>query len=91
MIQLIIQVFKFAFIGYLIIFGMSYYDNSKPIYLQNILFWIFVFIPCVGAYEGFLSFIVKKWASKQVAKDDKVKKTFSEKLAEKIADAEIKK
>jgi len=68
-----------------IVFGLEFYDQSKPIYLQSIVFWILVFIPCTGAYEYFWVIIIKKVFAKYIDKQnapEKPKKRFQDKLDE---------
>lgn len=91
MVQIILHLIKFTIIGCLIVFGLSFYDSSSPIYLQNIIFWALVFVPCVGAYESLFSMIIKASFKKFIDKhnlsesiEKKPKKTFQQKLDEKI-------
>ncbi|MES2796674.1 MAG: hypothetical protein V4683_11940 [Bacteroidota bacterium] len=88
MIKIVIHTIKFIIIGLIIAFGLSFYDKLNPIYLQNIVFWILVFIPCVGAYESIFSRLMKKAFAKYIQENKASKKpsekTFQEKLSEKI-------
>ena len=79
MIKIIIHLIKFTIIGCLIILGLSFYDKESPIYLQNIIFWILVFIPCVGSYESVISSLINK----HIKKEDVINKTFQEKINKK--------
>jgi phosphate/sulfate permease len=87
MIKIILHLIKFTIIGCLIVFGLGFYNKSNPVYLQNIVFWLLVFIPCVGAYESIFSMVVKKVFTKYIEKQntsEKMEKTFQEKLDEKL-------
>jgi GT2 family glycosyltransferase len=79
-VRIITHFVKFVLIGYLILFGASNFDESKPIYLQNILFWLLIFLPCIGAYEYIISSTLKKVFSKEIEQSKKPKETFKEKL-----------
>lgn len=88
MIKIVIHAIKLIIIGLIIAFGLSFYEKLNPIYLQNIIFWILVFIPCVGAYENIFSMLIKKFCAKYIKENNLLekpnKKTFQEKMDEKL-------
>lgn len=90
MTKLIAVFVKLALLAFLINFGLSFHEKSEPIYLQNIIFWILIIIPCVISYESFLSYLIKKFTKEEKNTETKVKKTFEERIQEK-ADEKTKK
>ncbi|WP_445453112.1 hypothetical protein [Flavobacterium sp. 25HG05S-40] len=49
----------------LIRFGLSYFQCNAKFLEQNILFWIFIYIPLFAGYEALLSAIVTTFQKKK--------------------------
>lgn len=85
MTKLIGHSIKFILIGYIIYFGLGFYEIGKPFYLQSFVFCILILIPLAGSYEHIISkmlLILFPQLKKEVEKQKT--KSFNEKLQEKI-------
>lgn len=54
-IRLLAFIIKMAIVYCLVIFGMGFYDKNLPLYIQNPIVWILVYLPVAMGYESLVN------------------------------------